>query len=605
MSTLAFDPTSITNRILATITAKLEADGLTNVKFFYFGPTRRLIEAFAEEEANAMLYDEYLTRESSWNIALNISSIISKTRFFSYKPHRDISARGQLKVSSSPTFSGAWPRSIQIPRWNTFSNGAKTYICTGNSGSAYLLDPLSAYIYIDVVEGTPQSLTFEITSAAYPSGTAYATLLISDAAVENTMYDVLVNGVLWTEVDDLRLAAGGTSQVYATRNSLDFASVEVMFGNDVFGKSLNIGDVVTIRYARSSGSGGNVIDVSNVTQVVDSYVDSALQSVTLYCTNDSAIDGGQDIEDIESIRVNAPYSYQAGNRAITKDDYQVLIEKSGIVQYVSAWGEAETNSDAGNPAGTYIPTNENLVYLSAFNVDPVSGQGIMATSSQQTAIRSLLNSIKGLTDIVQFVESDFVYLIFSSTVYVSDTRYSLSSVKDSVTAALTAAYSLGQLGYKTNLYRSQYEALISSVAGVDHHVTAVSSLAKIVSLASAYALTLNLGINSVLPGSLTLYVKGGEYAAWTALASDVGALPTDTSHALVAAAGFAISGAAITYATGAIGNLAIISGLAQDYTLYSIKAVFSLAASEGGDIKLTSRTQMIALLETNITPVQM
>lgn len=603
MATLVFDPTSVANRVLANVTAKLQGDGITNAKIFYYGPMRRVIDAFSEEEANAMQYDEYLTRETSWNIAQNSSSLMSKTQFFLYRPHRRISARGQLKVSSSPTFGGTWPRSVQIPRWKTFSNGQHTYICVGNSGSAYLLDPLSQYIYISVAEGVPRSVTFQITLGAFPNGTDYAVLNVADALFENTMYDVLVNGVLWTEIDNLRLSTDGTSTVFSTRTALDFSSVDFLFGNNFFGKGLSVGDVVTIRYAQSSAGAGDVLDINNVTQVVDAYLDAGGFAVTLYCKNDASLEGGQDVEDLESIRANAPYSYQAGNRAISKNDYETLIKKSNIVQYVIAWGEAEANIDAGLPAGTFIAASENLVFLSAFNVDAASGLGIMATSSQQDSIRSALNPIKGLTDIIQFKDTDFIYVSFTSSVYVSDSRYSLSSVQSAVGLALTTGYALGKLAYHQSLYRSQYNALISAVAGVDHHVTTVS-LAKLIQLSSAYVFTHNLGILNVKPGSLVIAVKGGEYAAWTTVATDVGALSTDTVHAIAASAGFTVSAATITYATGAIGSITILSGLAQAFGGYSIRIQFGLMDSEQNDVKLTSRLQIIAFYQAVITPLQ-
>ena len=602
MAALAFDQNSIALRILSYLETLLEADGRTDVKTFYYGAARRLIDAISEELANEVLYDEYLTREAKWKLAQNLSSLMAQVQFFSYRPHRMVGAQGPVRVSTSPTFDGSWPQSIPILRWDSFSNGDKTFICTGDPNlnfSAYSL-PAGVYsIDVNVVEGKPVETTFEITSGAFPEGTSFASLTVHSSKLENRIYDVLVNGVLWSEVDYIRLAKTGSDLVYATKSSYDFSSVAFMFGDGVFGQSLKIGDVVTIRYVDTDGADGNVDSTGNVTIVEGSHLDTLGNQVTLFCTNPANISGGDGYEDIETIRVEAPLSYQTGNRAITANDYKALLLKSGIVDNAVVWGEAEINEDLGLPAGTYILANEDLVYISGYKVDNLTDLGLVINSAQQSSIRSVLSDVKGVTDILQFVDADFIYLLFSSTIYISDVKFSPGAVAAAVKDTLSQTYSIKSQSFFKSLYHSQYETIISKVSGVDHHVTTLSFL-KLFGFDDAYTFQRTLGLANIKPGSVLLYIKGGEYADWTQMAHDVEA--SSSLGNFVAEAGFTITGATVAYANGDMGTVIVTGGLAQSYLVYQVKAVFKINNSD--DAVLIKRQQVLGFYDAAVTPIQ-
>jgi hypothetical protein len=613
MSTLAFDSASIQARIVANAQTLMEADGYAGATFLFTGTNMRLIQAVSEELADDVLYDEQLTREVTWSLAQNISSIMAQVAFYNYIPHRMVGAQGSIRVSSSSTFSGSHALPIPIARWNSFSGGGYTFTCSGdpkNSYNDYSLNAQSEYIDVAVIQGLPKSITYEITSAAY-TAPGYISLKIDLSTVENTMIDVYVNGQKWSSISNLRLASSSSSLVYRIRNASNLSCVYIDFGNNIFGKSLQYGDVVKIRYLDTSGASGDISSSGVVTSVNDTYYDSSDNVVKMYCTNIEAISGGDTYEDIESIRAAAPQLYKNSGVVITADNYESTIESASIVDRVMVWGEAEENEDLGNSPGTYLSSQENVVHITGFNVDSSTKLGVVITSAEQTLIRNALSSVKGTTDIVQFIDTLFIYLIFTVKVYISDTKYVPSAVEATVYDALQTQYALSSMGYYTDLYASKYKAFIDKQAGVDHHITSLQ-LAVLVKFTSAYEFTVNMYLAGIVSGSVKLYIKGGEFSDWTLLAHDVvvsstvGNITGDTIPSDPTAT-FQIPNATIQYATGVIGSLVVTSGLTSAYSLYTVRVLFNLTPATGIDVDvlLTKRQQIIGFYDATVSAVQM
>jgi hypothetical protein len=253
---------------------------------------------------------------------------MSQTEFFNYVPHRKVGSKGIIRVSTDPDFIGDYPVTIDIPKYTEFSNGTTSFVST----TSRILSPGQDYIDIDVIQGVPKSKQYEITSAQFPDGTDYVELILDNDSIENTMYDVSVNGITWSNVEHIRLAVDGEDQVYVIKNAIDMSGIVLQFGNDVFGKKLSIGDIVTLEFVETKGENGNILSANNVTTILGDFIDSNSQPVDLYCKNTDIIVGGTDYESIEAIRVNAPRSYQTGDRAMTRQDYETIIKELELLQ---------------------------------------------------------------------------------------------------------------------------------------------------------------------------------------------------------------------------------------------------------------------------------
>lgn len=593
MAVMKFDYDSVLARLKARVLSKLDGENL-----LLFSTNSAFLEAAAEEFADADMYDEFLTREAVWETAQGYNSIMKQVSFYDYKPHRKVGSTGYIRVSTSKTFDGSWGTNITIPKFTQMSGGGLTFL---SKESTYLAANAN-YVDIPVIQGEKTEKTIEITSTAYPE-LKYASIAIKDPNIENSLYSVKVNGILWTEVDSIRLATSNEDLYYTLQTLSDFSGVEITFGNGVFGKKLEYGDIVTFEYLQTKGEDGNVLSGGIITSVDTTLKDESGTDVELFCTNLDALVGGSDYESVESIRSTAPLSFQTGNRAISSSDYATLIKQTNLVDKVQVWGEKEINEDAGNKPGTYVEASENLIYITGITIDPETGIGLPLSESSKSLIREALNDKKGTTDILQFVDTQVVYVTFESEVYISNTKYSSEQVIGNVHNALASEYSLSEAAYKKNLYFSDYYKTIDAAEGVDHHRTTLS-FSEFFKFSSAYLVSMNINLANIMPGTVKLYIRDtAADGEWSQLGHDNGSGilvgdqidPDDPSQG-----SYDLNSATISYTDGAIGDIIITYGLNQPFSNYEIRVDFALQDSEKGDLNLKYRQQLFAYYKDKI-----
>jgi hypothetical protein len=113
---------------------------------------------------------------------------------------------------------------------------------------------------------------------------------------------------------------------------------KVSFGDGVLGKLPATSSIVSISYRVCNGP---VTNGSNTFSLVNTTINgqSAITIVPIGRSN-----GGADIEDIESVRFNAPRMYETQNRSVTVQDYErIMLRENPDVQAVAVWGGEENN----------------------------------------------------------------------------------------------------------------------------------------------------------------------------------------------------------------------------------------------------------------------
>jgi hypothetical protein len=594
MPMLRYDYNSVLERLKQRVLRKLDGQNL-----ILFSTNSAYLEAAAEEFDDLSLYDEFLTRENVWDTAKGNSSIMKQAGFFDYSPHRKIGATGIVRFSASKTFSGNWPYGISIPAWTQASGGGIAFL----SKAAFYLPNNADYADVPVVQGDIARFAIVIEQASYPQpkGTAYAQIPVYDPDIENTLYEVRVNGELWKEIDSIRLAVQEPdperAKVYSIRTMPRYEGITLFFGNDMLGKSLQYRDSVEFTYLKTKGTGGNVLSAGIVNTVDSEIRDEQGNAVIMYCSNLSALTGGQDYEPLIDIKANAPRSFQTGNRAISSLDYETLIKKTGTVDKIQVWGEKEINEDRGNPPGTYVAASENLIYITGYTIDPQTLLGLTITGSNKQIIREYLNDKKGTTDILQFVDTQIIYVTFRPVVFIKDTRYTPEQVKEFVHNALVAKYSIYQGSYKTGLFFSDYYAAIDNATGVDH-CTCTLGLSEMALFGSAYEFTANINLNNIKKNSVSIKIKNDSAGMdWQELAHDDGTgnlagSPVDPENP--SGDHFQLPGASINYHDGSIGDVIVTFGLSGPFANYQMRIDFELDDAEEGDLKPTLRNQLFA-----------
>lgn len=149
----------------------------------------------------------------------------------------------------------------------------------------------------------------------------------------------------YSEVDSLYLTSG-TSKTYELRLN-ENGNYEVKFGNDTFGRKLQLGDQVAIYYILSNGDRGiiskNTINGNKIFNFASRQFDeiydqtstasnseliTLASSGALNFTNTSNSTTIQSAETVEEIKNNAPFLIAAQLRLVTENDYEVFLKKT-------------------------------------------------------------------------------------------------------------------------------------------------------------------------------------------------------------------------------------------------------------------------------------
>jgi len=513
-----------------------------------------LVTPFAEEENRIALYNEYLQRETRWNLAQNLTSLTTQSTINGYTPQRKTGAQGKIKISVSETFDSSPAVAVQIPKNTIFSNGEVDVAAV----DTYVITSSDDFIEVEVIQGTPLSSSFTA------QGINFEEFDINNDSVENDFYEVTVNGVLWSEIDDIR-EAGSEDTVYEVLDEFNFSGVKIRFGNSINGQRLSLGDSIVFNYYETLGPEGNIVASDVITSVESTIYNTNDDRVEVFCTNEEPIIGGSNYDSVEDVRRKSPLFNQSQNSATTLTGYRVFIESLPFIYRGVVSGALEYNIDNGFPYSQYIPSEDNKVRISAF-----TGSGDQLTESQQLEIITSLRDSKAPTDIIEFEPVEFIRLKFFVNAVASDRKFYLSTVRNTIESFLEETYSLFNWDFKKPIYESDYKADIDRIKLNDeyilsHHTTTIKLIQE-TSFSGAYLADLNLHLPPVEEGSIEVWI-----------------------NKFISEPGYDLGSSAVNYFTGA-GILEVTSGLVEDFEDYEIRFIYELSVL---DILPTKRNQIL------------
>lgn len=254
----------------------------------------------------------------------------------------------------------------------------------------------------------------------------------------------------WREVDTLYLQKS-TDKVYEKRLN-ENGRYEFKFGNNINGKKLNPGDIVSILYLSSNGStvgagslqSGSNINIYNTARFrelnsalysanISTFVGASNSSLILLSNTNKSTDV-VDFESVDSVRQNAPALFSAQGRAVTIADYKAFLNTrfSNILQsievvnndtYLSEFIKYYYDLGLSSPAeNTNVLTGHflfsdacdfNNIYVFAVPrngaIKNETNPSTMAAAQKQ-AIRSYLDSVRMASN--EIVVIDPIYTAF-------------------------------------------------------------------------------------------------------------------------------------------------------------------------------------------------
>ena len=318
------------------------------------------------------------------------NNVISHAKTLGYIPRSRTSPFASIDLTvNSPNGT---PSSLTIDRGTVFNSKINNKTYQFVNLEAKTITPVSGVYkfsnlqlnqgiirnYSYIVDSTDTRQRYEIPDVNVDTSSLIVKVRANSNASSSSVYSQVQNVV---DVD-------GDSQVYFLQEGID-QKYEIYFGDNIFGKKLEPGNVVELEYLVTDG-----VDANGASSFTMSGNISGNTNVTISTVSKAG--GGAVREDIESIRFNAPLSFLSQNRVVTADDYATIIQNNyADVETVAVWGGEENE-----------PPEYGKVYIS---VKPKSAETL--TDIQKQFIIDNILKTKNLVSITpEMVDPTYTYI---------------------------------------------------------------------------------------------------------------------------------------------------------------------------------------------------
>lgn len=163
----------------------------------------------------------------------------------------------------------------------------------------------------------------------------------------------------------------GTSEVFFVEEIED-ENFELFFGDGVFGKKLENGNVVEVSYLTTTAGKSNGAKTFTFSGIIFEKGNTTAIPYTTSHTTVSASSGGASAESISSIKTSAPKAYASQDRAVTSADYQSIIKKiyPAVADIITFGGEEDNPPEFGKVKVAIKP--QNAIALSSFTKSDIA-----------------------------------------------------------------------------------------------------------------------------------------------------------------------------------------------------------------------------------------
>jgi hypothetical protein len=275
----------------------------------------------------------------------------------------------------------------------------------------------------------------------------------SQSAGVRAAAEVTVEGRTWQQVDRLN-DSGPTDAHYVVRMT-ETSAVEILFGDGSHGRRLPTGvDNVRVRYRVGVGPAGN-LPREGLTELARTHplIESVRQPL--------AAVGGNAMEDVASLRANAPASVLTLDRAVSLADFMHLATRHSSVWQARAFAVPTPYARREGVEVVIVPAGGGAA-------SPLAKP--LKDHLQRHALPGVAVSVRGYEALV--LDLDVTLRIRTAEL---DPRQVVATVR----AALMDAFSLRRRRLGEALYRSALSGIVEGVRGIENAscVIAESSLA--------------------------------------------------------------------------------------------------------------------------------
>ena len=414
-------------------------------------------------------------------------SVVSHAKELNYLPRSFRSAYANVSIAITPSTT---EDSVTIPAKTGFTArlGSETYNFVTKES---------------VVITTSNNGVFHANNVLLYEGSYITDTFVKNATIQNQRF-VLSNPNIDTSSIEMTVTENSGEDVYnyvqafsmfgLTSNSNIFfvqaaenEQYEVVFGDNVSGRRPLDGAVIDIAYRITSGELPNGADTFINNSSIDGHSNITIVS------NKQAINGSVS-ESINSIKYNAPRSFQSQERAVTESDYKtLLLREFPEIQAISVYGGEKES-----------PPQYGKVFVS---VDVFGSDGVPDVN--KNLYKTYLEDKVPLGISVEVVNPDFVYLGVETNVNYdyNSTTLSAEEMKAIVTQGIIDYNNDNLNDFNTKFRYSKFvsyiDGLAPSILNNDTVVVPYFLLNPEFSVDTDYSLNFNSEILITTPSSKT------------------------------------------------------------------------------------------------------
>lgn len=395
-------------------------------------------------------YLNMVANEMFLDSATQRSSVVSQAKVLNYTPQSAIAPTATVNV----TFTNVNTSSFTLPAYLTFSssaiNGINYTFINPDSYTVNVSSNTAIFPNVKIKQGVYATYRFTVNSTTNPN----YIFQIPDNAIDTTSLQVLVqqssSNSSYTIYNQAMpadyLTLNSTSKVYFLQEALD-GNYEIYFGDGVLGQQLTDGNIVVVNYVSTEGTAAAGANSFVLLNTVSGHSPSAVLSVT-------PATSGADKETINSIKFQAPKTFAAQGRAVSKSDYISAIQQNNqgfSFDAVNVWGGEENNPP---------------VYGQVFVSLKPTGAYNLTNAQKQSIITNIIQPISVLTVTPTIVDPDYTYIKINVNALYDPSKTTLTSaqLQTGITSAIQSFASS-----TLNTFNSTFNAydLLSAVQTYD------------------------------------------------------------------------------------------------------------------------------------------
>jgi len=374
---------------------------------------------------DVLAYNTYITSYNANMIANEVfidsatlrENVVALARNIGYLPRSKKSSRASINFFIDTTNISPTPSTLVLKKGpvvatsNQFAGQSYVFGITEDK-SVSVIDGIATFDALEVYQGTVIEQSFE-----YSSRNPFQRFILPNAGIDLDTLKVSVKpsnlstvSVRYTRQDNLfdnvsGSVVTGNSTIYFI-NEVEDEQYEIVFGDDIFGKALEDGNVIEVSYVVTDGDSAN--GISNFTfsgrlTYTRNSVEYTITSGISLITATLPSSGGEQIESVDSIRKYAPQIYSTQNRALTANDYEILIPNK-------IYPEAESISVFGGEE--LVPPQYGKVFIS---IKPRIGD-FVPNSIKENIKRDLKKyAVAGI--VPEILDLKYLYVELDSKVY--------------------------------------------------------------------------------------------------------------------------------------------------------------------------------------------